>query len=202
MLLSYVRQRKSDSIDFVLADFYNDAIKRGYAKPEWYLSVIGSGFEIWDGAMGLNLKSFSVDYTAGTGTKPNPPAPSPKPSASPTPKPDSDAFKPNGGEHCGAKAEATFQWNGGYILRVSVKNNRKTPVNAWRSWLRLGSDHKMTSMWNGADTISFQDWTRVGNPGPITLAPGASASWYALVTRPVNSTATRTTSLCYLKADQ
>lgn len=43
-----------------LFPLFEDAGKRGYLDPSWYLIAIEAGFEIWQGGAGLSVQDFSV----------------------------------------------------------------------------------------------------------------------------------------------
>jgi len=64
--------------DLDIGTIINDAKRRGYTQPSWYLISIEAGFEIWRGGAGLATKSFSVNLmrnvhgwpTSGHGNQP------------------------------------------------------------------------------------------------------------------------------------
>jgi len=60
-VVSYVRTSGTSSLEFTVDTFYSDAVSRGYAKREWYLTSIQAGFEEWVGGEGLTVNSFSHD---------------------------------------------------------------------------------------------------------------------------------------------
>jgi hypothetical protein len=43
-----------------IAAFTQDAMWRGYVRPNWYLTDVQAGFELWQGGQGLATNSFSV----------------------------------------------------------------------------------------------------------------------------------------------
>ena len=65
-VVSYVAQQNFNSWTFSLGDFIRDAIARdcgGGTKclnSNWYLSTVFTGFEIWRGGVGLEIKDFGV----------------------------------------------------------------------------------------------------------------------------------------------
>lgn len=67
-VVTYVRETPTDSIRFPVADFYGDAVERGYAQPSWYLTSVQAGFETWVGGTGLAVRSFSVDIGPAGGS--------------------------------------------------------------------------------------------------------------------------------------
>ena len=50
--------------------FIDDAIKRGYIDPAWYLISIQAGFEIWKGGVGLATDSFAATVNNPMGAAP------------------------------------------------------------------------------------------------------------------------------------
>jgi hypothetical protein len=50
----------------------NDAERRGYTQPSWYLISVEAGFEIWRGGAGLATKSFSVNLLRNVHVRPMP----------------------------------------------------------------------------------------------------------------------------------
>jgi hypothetical protein len=57
--ISYVRTEPSNALEFDLNAFIQDAVTRPNAiKPEWYLSNVFAGFEIWNGGVGLKTTAF------------------------------------------------------------------------------------------------------------------------------------------------
>jgi hypothetical protein len=59
-VVSYLRTSPTNSLDFSVSTFIDDAISRGYAQQSWYLTSIQAGFEPWIGGAGLSVNSFSV----------------------------------------------------------------------------------------------------------------------------------------------
>ncbi|MGL5830042.1 MAG: GH12 family glycosyl hydrolase domain-containing protein [Angustibacter sp.] len=215
--LSYVRHKKSNSIDFMVEDLYADAVKRNYASRDWYLNWINSGFEVWKGALGLNILDFSIDYngrpTGGgvTGpnpsaeptpsaspsaspkpstsptpsTKPSPPAPSPSasPSASPTasPKPSVKPVTVPSGPNCEISTDVILKWKGGYLVKATITNNRKTTTMRWRAWLPMTPGQDTGGAWRARDMVFANDVLRVSNGlDNGTLAAGESSSFFAV----------------------
>jgi Glycosyl hydrolase family 12 len=52
--------------DLDIGTLINDAKRRGYTKPSWYLISVEAGFEIWRGGAGLATRSFSVNLMRNT----------------------------------------------------------------------------------------------------------------------------------------
>ena len=65
-VVSYVAQQNFNSWTFSLGDFIRDATTRDCASgvkclnSSWYLSTVFTGFEIWRGSVGLEIKDFGV----------------------------------------------------------------------------------------------------------------------------------------------
>ncbi|WP_083661915.1 GH12 family glycosyl hydrolase domain-containing protein [Actinophytocola xanthii] len=59
-VVSYVRTSTASSLQFAVDTFYSDAVSRGHAQRDWYLTSIQAGFEPWVGGTGLAVNSFSV----------------------------------------------------------------------------------------------------------------------------------------------
>jgi hypothetical protein len=57
---SYVRRGNTQQIAFPINVVYSDLVRRGYAKPTWYMRSVQAGFEIWQGQLGLSVKNFWV----------------------------------------------------------------------------------------------------------------------------------------------
>lgn len=58
-VISYVRTQPTQSLEFDLNAFIQDALKRpGAIQSGWYLSNVFAGFEIWNGGVGLKTNAF------------------------------------------------------------------------------------------------------------------------------------------------
>jgi len=80
-VVSYVRTSVTNSMNFTVNDFYTDAINRGQAQRNWYLTSIQAGFEPWVGQTGLAVTSFSVTTGNPPPTTNPPPVDTSPPSA-------------------------------------------------------------------------------------------------------------------------
>jgi chitodextrinase len=69
-VVSYRRTSPTNSLNFAVSTFFNDAVNRGYAQRAWYLTSIQAGFEPWVGGTGLAVNAFSVSSTTGGDTQP------------------------------------------------------------------------------------------------------------------------------------
>jgi hypothetical protein len=58
--VSYVTQTKLNSLSFDLNTFIQDAVQRKYVQSSWSLTNVFSGFEIWNGGVGLETTDFAV----------------------------------------------------------------------------------------------------------------------------------------------
>jgi hypothetical protein len=57
--ISYVRTQPTDSLEFDLNAFIQNAVTRGGSiQSSWYLSNVFAGFEIWSGGVGLKTTAF------------------------------------------------------------------------------------------------------------------------------------------------
>jgi hypothetical protein len=61
-VVSYVAVSPLTALELKVDTFYTDAVARGYAQREWYLTSVQAGFESWIGGSGLAVDAFS--YTA------------------------------------------------------------------------------------------------------------------------------------------
>lgn len=63
---AYIPETMNDSFNGDLLPFIQDSIRRGYAKPSWYLTEVRHGFEISQGnVVGLGDANFSVHVGGG-----------------------------------------------------------------------------------------------------------------------------------------
>jgi hypothetical protein len=75
--VSYTMTSPATSVSVMgLRPLIQDAIRRGYINPSWYLVDVEAGFEIWRHGAGLATKRFSV-HVAAPSAAPVSPAPSP-----------------------------------------------------------------------------------------------------------------------------
>ncbi|ACY48513.1 glycoside hydrolase family 12 [Rhodothermus marinus DSM 4252] len=59
--IAYRRTTPTTSVsELDLKAFIDDAVARGYIRPEWYLHAVETGFELWEGGAGLRSADFSV----------------------------------------------------------------------------------------------------------------------------------------------
>ena len=62
--IAYERSKPSVTTTFDLKDFINDAVSRGYLKPDCFLDSMEAGFEIVQDGKGLTNRSFSASVTS------------------------------------------------------------------------------------------------------------------------------------------
>ncbi|GAA1011339.1 hypothetical protein Aple_059190 [Acrocarpospora pleiomorpha] len=74
-VISYVRTTTGNTLDFNINTFYTDAVNRGYAQRNWYLTSVQAGFEPWVGGAGLTLNNFTYTTNGGGGDTSPPTAP-------------------------------------------------------------------------------------------------------------------------------
>ncbi|KUM82446.1 hypothetical protein AQI94_41685 [Streptomyces pseudovenezuelae] len=112
-VLSFVAPSAIDSWNFDVMDVARQAVSRGLAQDNWYLTSVQAGFEPWNNGAGLAVTSFSSTVTIG-GSAPGGP----------------------GGGSGGASAckvnYGTNVWPGGFTAGVTVANTGSSPVDGWK----------------------------------------------------------------------
>ncbi|WP_328684863.1 GH12 family glycosyl hydrolase domain-containing protein [Streptomyces sp. NBC_00343] len=126
-VLSFVAPSALSSWSFDVMDFARQAVSRGLAQNNWYLTSVQAGFEPWQNGAGLAVTSFSsaVNTGASGGNPGNP-----------------------GGSTACKVAYATNVWQGGFTADVTVTNTGSSPVNGWQLTFTLPSGQRITSAWN------------------------------------------------------
>ncbi|MDN3261107.1 cellulose binding domain-containing protein [Streptomyces sp. CSDS2] len=130
-VLSFVAPSAITSWSFDVMDFARQAVARGLAQNNWYLTSVQAGFEPWQNGAGLAVNSFSSTVNTG-GSGP-------------------------GGPGTPAACEVTYAtsvWPGGFTADVTVTNTSATPVDGWRLAFTLPSGQRVTSAWNAGITPS------------------------------------------------
>ncbi|MGW1603140.1 GH12 family glycosyl hydrolase domain-containing protein [Streptomyces eurythermus] len=130
-VLSFVAPSAITSWSFDVMDFARQAVARGLAQNNWYLTSVQAGFEPWQNGAGLAVNSFSSTVNTG-GSGP-------------------------GGPGTPAACEVTYAtsvWTGGFTADVTVANTSATPVDGWRLAFTLPSGQRVTSAWNAGITPS------------------------------------------------
>jgi hypothetical protein len=161
-VISYVRQQTTNSLDLNLAEFANDAVRRGQVQSSWYLTSVQFGFEPWQGGPGLAVNSFSFS-TSGSNPNPNP---DPNPNPNPNPGPAS----------CRASHKITNSWQGGFTAEATITNGGSSTVSNWRSTWTVPAGVTVTNGWNATVTQSGSTITAAAPGWSSDLAPGQSAT--------------------------
>ena len=129
-VLSFVAPSAVPSWSFDVMDFARQAVSRGLAQNNWYLTSVQAGFEPWQNGAGLAVTSFSSAVNTGSsGGDPGNPG------------------NPGGSTSCKV-AYATNVWPGGFTADVTVANTGSSPVNGWQLAFALPSGQRITNSWN------------------------------------------------------
>lgn len=124
-VVSFVAPSAIASWDFDVMDFVDQAVARGMAQSDWYLTSVQAGFEPWQNGAGLAVDSFSSAVnTGGDPGGPGDPAPG-----------------------CQV-AYDTNVWQGGFTAGVTVKNTGSSALDHWRLGFTLPSGQRVTNTWN------------------------------------------------------
>ncbi|MFF4148576.1 cellulose binding domain-containing protein [Streptomyces sp. NPDC001651] len=142
-VISFVAPSAIGGWSFDVMDFVDQAVARGLAQNNWYLTSVQAGFEPWQNGAGLAVNSFSSTVDLGGGGDP-------------------------GGPGAPATAcqvtYATNVWQGGFTADVTVRNTGSAAVDNWRLGFTLPSGQRVTNSWN-ADLS--------GSSGAVTASPAA-----------------------------
>ncbi|WP_307629320.1 GH12 family glycosyl hydrolase domain-containing protein [Streptomyces turgidiscabies] len=155
-VLSFVAPSAMSGWSFDVMDFARQAVARGMAQNNWYLTSVQAGFEPWQNGTGLSVNSFSSTVNKGGG--------GPGPGG------------PGGGTAC-AVSYATNVWPGGFTANVTVTNTGSTPVDGWRLAFTLPSGQQLTSTWSASVSPSSGSVTATGLPHNASIAPGGSQTF-------------------------
>ncbi|MEV0239878.1 cellulose binding domain-containing protein [Streptomyces sp. NPDC050674] len=155
-VLSFVAPSAIDSWSFDAMDFVRQAVSRGLAQPDWYLTSVQAGFEPWRNGAGLAVNSFSSTVNLGGGT-PGPGTP--------------------GGPAACKVAYSTSVWQGGYTADVTLTNTGSSPVNGWNLAFTLPAGQTITSAWNAGISPSSGAVTARNLAYNASLAPGGQVSF-------------------------
>ncbi|WNM33606.1 cellulose binding domain-containing protein [Streptomyces sp. Li-HN-5-11] len=153
-VLSFVAPSAISSWTFDVMDFVRQAVSRGLAQNNWYLTSVQAGFEPWQNGTGLALTSFSSTVNKGSSGDPGGP----------------------GGSTACKVAYTTNVWQGGFTADVTVTNTSSSPVNGWKLAFTLPSGQQITSVWNASVSPSSGAVTasNVGYNEQITAGGQAS----------------------------
>ncbi|MBE8475579.1 GH12 family glycosyl hydrolase domain-containing protein [Streptomyces justiciae] len=153
-VLSFVAPSAIDSWNFDVMDFVRQAVSRGLAQDNWYLTSIQAGFEPWQNGAGLAVNSFSSSVNLGGGTGGG-----------------------TGGSSACKVAYGTNVWQGGFTADVTVTNTGSSPVDAWKLAFTLPSGQKITSAWSAQISPSSGAVTAGGMAYNASIAPGGQVSF-------------------------
>jgi hypothetical protein len=153
-VLSFVAPSTIDSWNFDVMDFARNAVSRGLASNDWYLTSIQAGFEPWQNGAGLAVTSFSSAVNLGGGTPGDP-----------------------GGPATCKVSYGTSVWPGGFTADVTVANTGSSPINGWNLAFTLPGGQRITNAWNAAVSPSSGSVTAANVAHNAYIAPGGQASF-------------------------
>ncbi|UJV38791.1 GH12 family glycosyl hydrolase domain-containing protein [Streptomyces sp. AMCC400023] len=156
-VLSFVAPSAIASWSFDVMDFVRQAVSRGLAQNNWYLTSVQAGFEPWQNGTGLTVNSFSSTVETG-GSGPGGPG------------------TPGGGAAC-TVSYATTVWQGGFTANVTVGNTGPAPVDTWRLAFTLPSGQSVTGAWNASLSASSGAITASALTHNASISPGGSQSF-------------------------
>ena len=163
-VISYVRTAGTASADFTLADFYTDAVRRGYADAAWYLTNVQVGFEVWSHAAGLSVDQFryhidDVDVSPSVTPPTGPPA------------------------SCAVAYQQNSQWAGGYQADMVISNLGPTAWSDWQLTFDYPVGQRIHQAWGaeyqpGSETVTLHNARWNGRvPGGTSVRVGVLGSW-------------------------
>ncbi len=83
---------------------------------------------------------------------------------------------------------ATSQWNSGYQIEVTVKNNSNVKIENWQVYLSVPEFHSNTSLWNATKTVISPTQIMLSKLSwSSALLPGQSVIIGAVFTKPLGS---------------
>ncbi|MFF9817488.1 cellulose binding domain-containing protein [Streptomyces sp. NPDC014006] len=153
-VLSFVAPSAIGSWSFDVMDFVRQAVARGLARDDWYLTSVQAGFEPWQNGAGLAVTSFSstVDTSGGGSGDP--------------------------GTSAACKVGyATDVWTGGFTADVTVANTGSAPVDGWNLAFALPSGQRITNAWNAAVSPASGAVTASSLTHNAHLAPGGTQTF-------------------------
>ncbi|NEE21129.1 glycosyl hydrolase family 5 [Streptomyces sp. SID7499] len=156
-VLSFVAPSAIDSWNFNAMDFVRQAVSRGLAQNDWYLTSVQAGFEPWRNGAGLAVNSFSSTVNLGGGTPGGPGTPS--------------------GPAACKVAYSTNVWQGGYTADVTLTNTGSSPVNGWNLAFTLPAGQAITGAWNAGISPSSGAVSAGNLAHNASLAPGGQVSF-------------------------
>ncbi|MBV1941829.1 cellulose binding domain-containing protein [Streptomyces sp. BV286] len=153
-VLSFVAPSAIGSWSFDVMDFVRQAVTRGLAQNNWYLTSVQAGFEPWQNGTGLTVNSFSSTVNTGGG----------------------GPGGPGGGAACEV-AYTTNVWQGGFTANVTATNTGSAPLDGWRLAFTLPSGQSITSAWNASVSPSSGPVTASGLAHNASISPGGSQTF-------------------------
>ncbi|AYC36463.1 GH12 family glycosyl hydrolase domain-containing protein [Streptomyces griseorubiginosus] len=157
-VLSFVAPSAIDSWNFDVMDFVRQAVSRGLAQNNWYLTSIQAGFEPWQNGAGLAVNSFSSSVNLGGGSTPG------------------DPGTPGGPVACKV-AYGTSVWQDGFTADVAVTNTGSAPVDGWKVAFTLPSGQRITNAWNATVSPASGAVTATNAAHNASIAPGGQVSF-------------------------
>ncbi|CAL9639473.1 hypothetical protein SUDANB145_06293 [Streptomyces sp. enrichment culture] len=153
-VLSFVAPAAVDSWSFDVMDFVRQAVSRGLAGNDWYLTSVQAGFEPWQNGAGLSVDAFSSTVVT-------------------------DDEEPTGpGTPAACEVSYTPQvWQGGFTAEVRVGNTGAAPVDDWRLAFTLPPGQQITHAWNGSVTPATGAVTVRGPEHGTRIAAGGSQTF-------------------------
>ncbi|MFF9264024.1 GH12 family glycosyl hydrolase domain-containing protein [Streptomyces longwoodensis] len=155
-VLSFVAPSAISSWSFDVMDFVRQAVSRGLAQNNWYLTSIQAGFEPWQNGAGLAVSSFSSSVNTGGGS--------------------GDPGTPGGPVACRV-TYGTNVWQGGFTADVTVANTGSAQVDGWKLAFALPSGQQITSAWGATVAPSSGSVTASNLAYNGRLAPGGQTSF-------------------------
>ncbi|GAB3238294.1 GH12 family glycosyl hydrolase domain-containing protein [Kineosporia babensis] len=154
-VVSYVRTTASGTADFLVKDFYNDALLRKCAvnvpcaDTSWYLTSVQAGFEPWSGGTGLSLTNFTAGLPVVI--------------------------------TCAAAFKVVNSWPGGFQAEVTVSNTGTGSSTTWQNQLTWPGTQKISDLWNATGTQTGATLTANNATWNGPLAVGASTQYGMVV---------------------
>lgn len=157
-VLSFVSPSAITSWTFDVMDFVQQAVSRGLAQSNWYLTSVQAGFEPWQSGTGLAVTSFSSTVNTGSPGDPG------------------DPGDPGGATACKV-AYAANVWQDGFTTDVTVTNTGSANVSNWKLAFTLPSGQQITNAWN-ANLAPSSGAVTAGNVGyNAEIAAGGQATF-------------------------
>ncbi|MER6423836.1 cellulose binding domain-containing protein [Streptomyces sp. NPDC001137] len=156
-VLSFVAPSAIGSGSFDVMDFARQAISRGLAQDNWYLTSVQAGFEPWQNGAGLAVTSFSSTVNLGGGS--------------------GGSGGGTGGSSACKVAYGTNVWQGGFTADVTVANSGSSAVDNWKLAFTLPTGQRITSSWSANVSPSSGAVTASGMSYNASIAAGGQVSF-------------------------